>query len=412
MSDANNEAKNIEEVTELTQPEAVQNDDEKSEEAVVTEEEIIEEAPSEEAQTADSEEQPSDEITEEPAEGTDEEQPSEEGDEEASEEQSSEEENGEAESTPEDEASQELPKEDLGTINVELIDSPYIEKQYLRFGGKEVPSFIDTVGTLSYLEEHGFGDNNLTQAREKIKESEFYEKAITRIKQDVHYCDFCGKELGVEYDVLSDGRERCNDCSRTIVKSVEDLSEIFIEIERNMEVMFGINYFTSIDVKFADSKKIARHFKEVFVATSGYDPRTLGFAEDRNGAYSIWVENQSPYLSSVATIAHELTHIWQYLNWDRKQIIKTYFKPLKQKFPTMDPRLLIYEGMAKWAEVQYLFFINEYQRANIEIERNLGRPDEYGVGFALFYREYGLTRGTFPQGATPFMDKQYPLHEY
>lgn len=316
---------------------------------------------------------------------------------------------------PTQEATEEPKTEDDASDDVEIIvdvtESPYLKEQYLRFGKDEDMKQLDLKGTLSYLEAHGFGNNNLTQARAKIKEAEYYEKILEDAKENVHYCDFCGRELGVEYDVLSDGRERCNDCSRTIISSVDELRATFIEIERNMEVMFGINYFAPIDVTFVDTKKLARRLGMVFNPTPGRDPRTLGFAENRNGAFSIWVENQSPYLSSVATISHELTHIWQYLNWNDKQLTKLYYNPLKQRFPHLDPMLIIYEGMAKWAEVQYLFLINEYQRGLIELYTNLERPDEYGVGFALYYKEYGICNGTFPQGATPFMDKQMPLHE-
>ena len=300
---------------------------------------------------------------------------------------------------------------DESEIEAESIEPSYKSRQYLRFGADTDAEFLDTDGTLSYLEAHGFKNNNLAQAREKIGEADYYEHMVTKVKANVHYCDFCGKELGVEYDVLSDGRERCNECSRTIIKSVEELSEAFIEVERNMEVMFGISFFTSIDVKFVDSNKIARKINESFVPSPGKDPRTLGFVEQNDGVFSIWIENQSPYLTSVATIAYELTHVWQYLNWNQKKIEKKYEKQLKDRFPSMRPELILHGGMAKWVEIQYLLFINENQRAINEIRASLNRPDEYGLGFALFYREYGLTRGTFPEGATPFSDKESPLHD-
>lgn len=297
-------------------------------------------------------------------------------------------------------------------LQSEEIEAEYRKREYLRFGADKKPDFLDTDGSLSYLEAHGFGNNNLTQAREKIGEARYYEQLITKVKSNVHYCDFCGKELGIEYDSLSDGRERCNNCSRTIINSVEELSEAFIEIERNMEVMFGISFFTSIDVRFVDSNKIARMNNETFVPTPGKDPRTLGFVEYNDGVFSIWIENQSPYLTSVATIAFELTYVWQYLNWNEKKIEKKYRNILKQAHPSMDPELIIHGGMAKWVEIQYLLFINETQRAMNEIKASLNRADEYGLGFALFYKEYGLTRGTFPEGATPFSDKEAPLHEF
>ena len=296
-------------------------------------------------------------------------------------------------------------------IDAKLVPSPYTERQYLRYGKKHDLSFVSIAGASNYLNSRGFCNNNLTQARMRANEAEFYKSNIVRDNSNAHYCDFCGKELGVEYDILFDGRERCNECSRTVVKTLDDLHEIFIETQRNMEVMFSINFFASIDVRFADTKQIYRFFKTTFVPTPAMDPRILGFATHKNDMHSIWIENQTPYVSTVSTIAHELTHIWQYLNWDESHIRKTYYRILKRKYPKYKPREIMYEGMAKWTEIQYLFFINEHQRAMNEIECSLRRDDEYGIGFALYYKEYGLYKGTFPKGPTPFIDKQFPLKD-
>lgn len=283
------------------------------------------------------------------------------------------------------------------------------ENQYLKFGKPEGYSFVSPSGLLNYLKAHGFGDNSLTQARYRIAESSIFKKITEKTNEGAHYCDFCGQELGVEYDILSDRRERCYECSKTVVESLEDFREVYIEVKRNMEVMFGINFFASINVVTTSAREIAAKTGFHFVPTSGYDGRPLGFATDNHGVYTINVENQSPYLCAVSTIAHELTHVWQYINWDKKEIKKKYFAKIKKEFPSHKPELVLYEGMAKWVEIQYLFLINEKERAYREMVYTMNRKDEYGLGFLIFYQKYGITNGTFIEGTTPFIQKNNPI---
>ncbi|MBP3468892.1 MAG: hypothetical protein J6K26_05180 [Lachnospiraceae bacterium] len=62
------------------------------------------------------------------------------------------------------------------------------------------------------------------------------------------------------------------------------------------------------------------------------DGRTLGFAQKDASGYSLYIENGSPRLAAMATIAHELTHIWQYQNWDDKAIIAAYVRRTGWKY--------------------------------------------------------------------------------
>lgn len=282
-------------------------------------------------------------------------------------------------------------------------ESPYVKNQFLRFGFQEDLPFIDTQSAFEYLTECGFGNNSLTQARERAYESAIIEGVYDPHKDGCRYCDFCGAELtGVEYEIINDGRERCNECSRTVIKTLDEFNEVFTEVRKNMESMFGIRILASVDVKTMDARKLAKKLKMKFTPTAGFDGRVLGVAINENGIYHLYVENQSPYLNAVATIAHELTHIWQYVNWDAKKILKKYGKKMN---------LCIYEGMAKWVEIQYLYFINEPERAYRELCATLNRNDEYGIGLSLYLDEYRLSKGVIADGVTPFFDKITPLHQ-
>ena len=286
---------------------------------------------------------------------------------------------------------------------VEYIESPYVKSQFLRYGFDEDLSFTDFNKTLSYLTGCGFNNNSLTQARERIFESAILEQAYDPHKDNCRYCDFCGAELtGVEYDIINDGRERCNECSRTVLKTLQEFVDAFSKVRKDIESMFGIRILASIDVKTMDARKLARKLGISFTPSPGFDGRVLGVAINKNGKYSLYVENQSPYLNAVATIAHELTHIWQYVNWDRKAILKKYGKQNDK---------LIYEGMAKWVEIQYLYFINEPERAYRELCATLQRDDEYGNGLRLYIAEYPLYNSVNIDIRTPFYDVNTPLHD-
>lgn len=260
----------------------------------------------------------------------------------------------------------------------------YYQKHcFLKYGYEEISGFLDLTGTAAYLAQYGYDRNPLQQVRENEKAAEEYAKSYNPEKTGAHFCDFCGVELaGGEYDVLKDGRERCSHCSSTALRTGEQFREIFKIVMRNMEIFYGIKINAAIRVRMTDANTIAKHFGEEFVPTPGPDGRVLGFAQKDATGYSLYIENGSPKLSAMATIAHELTHIWQYQNWDEKAIIEAY---------GAHNRLEVYEGMAKWAEIQYLLYLNETAYGKREQIRTMLRQDEYGRGFIQYLKKYSLS---------------------
>ena len=258
----------------------------------------------------------------------------------------------------------------------------YQKNCFLKFGYGEIDSFLNLTETVKYLAAYGYDNNPLQQVRENEKTAEEYAKEYDPNKKGAHFCDFCGVELaGGEYEVLKDGRERCNHCSATALRTGEEFKEVFKMVLRNMEIFYGIKINAAIKVRMTDAKSIAKHFGEDFVPTPGVDGRTLGFAQKDATGYSLYIENGSPKLAAMATIAHELTHIWQYQNWDEKAIIEAYGP---------QNRLEVYEGMAKWAEIQYLLYLNEVAYGKREQVRTMLRQDEYGRGFIQYLKKYSL----------------------
>lgn len=286
-----------------------------------------------------------------------------------------------------------------GGFNVER--KPYHERYYLLYGGSDEAECLDLPGTLEYLNHLGMSRNALKQARDGKKIAELVEATFKPGKPDARYCDFCGAEIyGVEYETLSDGRDRCLTCGRTAIKTGEEFRKIFDDVKRNMEAFFGIRINAGIRVEMVNSQKLHKRLGEAFIPTTKCDGRVLGVAiSDKNG-YTLLVENGSPRMASMLTMAHELTHIWQYINWNDKAIRKKYGKKL---------RLEIYEGMAKWVEIQYAYLINEPGTAKREEIITAYRDDEYGRGFLRYRANYPFSTGTVITKPTPFMNVDEPL---
>jgi len=254
---------------------------------------------------------------------------------------------------------------------------------------------LDIAGTSDLLTRLGFDNNPLQQVRESAGRASESTEEYDPHKYGAHLCDFCGVELlGGEYELLQDGRERCNRCSMTAIRKVDDFRKLYKQVLRNMEAFYGIKLNVAVRVRTANAKQIAKHVGMTFEATPGFDGRVLGFAQKDKTGYSLYIENGSPKLAATATIAHELTHIWQYLNWDDGELTKKYGK---------ENMLEVYEGMAKWAEIQYLMLMNERSYAKRQEITTRMRDDEYGRGFILYADKYPLSPGP-NVSRTPFKE--------
>ncbi|MDR0302646.1 MAG: hypothetical protein LBI04_10090 [Treponema sp.] len=277
----------------------------------------------------------------------------------------------------------------------------YSDSCYLFYGYESLDPAMNLEETLNFLSLHCYDKSALEQARlnsdiaARIKvETDYFEKT------DAHYCDFCAVELsGGEYDILADGRERCTQCANSAMKTVAQFTRLYENALRNMETFFGIRINVAIKVRMADAKKIAKLCGEKFVPTPGFDGRILAFAKKDSDGYTIYVENGAPKIAAAANIVHELTHIWQYINWNRTKIRSHY---------GIDKELIVYEGMAKWTEIQYLLFLNEVSYAKRQEIYTRGRNDAYGIGFVKFAEQYPLVYGPGYRKTSPFY-KEWPL---
>ena len=308
---------------------------------------------------------------------------------------------GEQEGASEHDSVEQELSDDANDENQNMAKKPYHEKNFLYFGYDKHLDSMDIEGTVDYLRGMGIENNFMEQVRTS-KESIDLSLGMFANPNNALFCGFCGKPIyGTEFEILDDGRKRCMRCSRTAIKTAEAFEELFEEVKRNMEVFFSIRIDAPISVEMTNSKRLHHALGDAYDPDGG---RALGVAVPlkRKKKFVLLIENGSPRMKSIMTMAHELTHIWQFTHWDEKRLLKKYGK---------ENRLYLYEGMAKWAEIQYAYLINEPNVAEIEIQQTLAREDEYGYGFKIYQSIYGLTRGTFITKQTPFDNIDGPIDE-
>jgi hypothetical protein len=248
--------------------------------------------------------------------------------------------------------------------------------------------------TEKYLTEQGFGNNYLKQTREigKYKKLKWYNY---RFEAGTHYCDFCGAALEGQFDLLDDGRERCAECSKEAITKLKDFKKLYKKTRKEMEKIFGIKLKAKIKIKTCNAAKIAEELGETFTPTPRYDGRTLGFAYRYGGANDIYIENGAPAVETAKTLVHEMTYIWQYAN------LPDLFEGGKDLVST--------EGMAVWAEVQYLTSMGMKERAEAYVHNRLRQNNEYGNGLRVYLEKFPIKDKKEVHSKTPFKCSGNPL---
>ena len=278
-----------------------------------------------------------------------------------------------------------------------VVTNRYQKECFLNFGFDEMSDCLKLSEVLGYFTERGYGNSSLMKARTRdpLKEEEESRLATENT------CDFCGKPLnGVSYDRLSDGRIRCDECSATAINTVEEFRRLFYYTQAVMESVYSITFTARVVVRTTNARSIAKNGGTIFIPSKDFAARALGFAMEKDGVRYLYIENGSPRLATLETMAHEMTHIWQYTNWDLKEIRSMYAQSSRKL--TRIAELLVMEGFAMWSSIQLLYEIGETTYARREELNTLLREDEYGYGFRLYVDRYGIRRKEGIPDVTPF----------
>ena len=208
-----------------------------------------------------------------------------------------------------------------------------------------------------------------------------------------HICDYCGAVIRKEeeFEVLKDGLERCMKCSALSLKNKKEFVELLEEVKDKYSKHFGVKINKPMKVFVVNAERIAKERKLEFKTTNGFDGRSQAFARSRGSKrdnHEIWLERGAPRASMEDSIVHELTHIWQFENWD-------YVKN-ESKYGEENQRMLE-EGHAMWTELQYYLYENNLELSTRKIN-NLGNFSEhnrnvnfdYHRGLLEYYHQYGF----------------------
>ena len=236
-----------------------------------------------------------------------------------------------------------------------------LQSDYLLYGNDELHAFVRLTVVRDILKAIITGYGTLPLQR-KLPDKKF----IDENQPEEHICDFCGNVMSISVlETLADGRERCRACARQAINSTRELEKVYQEARKELLATYRIRLCSTIDVHITDAETVAREQNMVFIPTSGFDARPAGFARRRDDLFEIYIENGQPYHMVLATMVHELTHIWQFDSLDMEQLEREHGK-------------VWLEGHAMWTEITCL------RKRGIGLQycdHEENRQDLYGIGF-------------------------------
>ncbi len=139
-------------------------------------------------------------------------------------------------------------------------------------------------------------------------------------------CDFCANHLDQKkYYTLNDGRITCNTCQKIAVNDITPIVEYHEKLIRPFfRDQFNVTNFENVTIELVDQRTISAKQGEAFIPTAGFDNRAMGLAiygshslsEYHDDSHIIYIESGFSLEETLSTLAHELCHIWQYMNLD------------------------------------------------------------------------------------------------
>ena len=250
-------------------------------------------------------------------------------------------------------------------------------RTYLNLGFDTIPDCFAADAVLQYLR------SMLPEYKEVKKTEEVTVEA--KIKEQ---CSFCGRPTSFGYQ-MDDKRILCRRCKSQQVSQEDEIKELYVDVITQMQRHYRIEIPKGIAVRMKSGKSIRKK-------VGGHMHRVLGFFNSKDG--EVWIESRGPRNSVRSTMAHELTHVWQNSNLDRRKLRK------------LSPELQLYlkEGHASFMEVDCMRRFGEPEYADYLEESLLNDKSEYGIGFRVF-KECMSDRADEGSVWTPFTAALYLL---
>ena len=234
-----------------------------------------------------------------------------------------------------------------------FVPSPNISADYLFFGSDSMPDCLD----LEYVELLA-GQMQTVSSSERVYADGPEERGT---------CYFCSRKLyETHYHVLNDedgnpDRMVCEECHKSLCSRKSELVPLYRKTRDYLEKTFGITLEKNVKVRFTSSTEMKKRINENDSAG-----RLVGLAEKNGNIVSI--ETNSPVQNILATLVHELTHIWQYANIKYDDLVMV-------------------EGHASYMQVLFMRAEGYLNYANSTHEELLRRQDDpYGQGYVKMLR--------------------------
>jgi hypothetical protein len=132
-------------------------------------------------------------------------------------------------------------------------------------------------------------------------------------------CDSCGRfiserttEGGVRYD---DGRFVCNLCRPKSITDIDEILSLVHEVAEHMKTMGMKVDYNGIRIHLVgrgDMQKLSGHHSEGLRGFTDYREDFRVFGRSRNRHMDMYLLYGMPRMELISTIAHELTHVWQF----------------------------------------------------------------------------------------------------
>jgi hypothetical protein len=256
------------------------------------------------------------------------------------------------------------------------------ESDYLHFGYGQYPEELALAETFMLINEL-LTRKKLREVRTeylgRVVEGDIF--AISNAGNETQ-CVFCGRKFGAaQFHQLDDGRQRCFTCSQSGIDQVSLVEPLYKQVREFFMKEYQAFLPLDIDLSVLSTAEIHKLSGLGFVPEAGHSRIAGKASRDELGNLTVLIENGSPRVHTLATLAHELTHIWQY-----------------EKLAVSSLTLEEIEGFASWVEVDTMTKIGETPYANMLKGELMQRQDEYGKGYRLIEEKLA----GMPEGTTPF----------
>lgn len=149
-------------------------------------------------------------------------------------------------------------------------------------------------------------------------------------KGQVHQCEYCGRYISQKLSrgstVYADGREVCGYCSESLVSSYDEAVDLMREVRRFLEeegIKIREKHLRLYPIDRIQMSRLSPPRGENIQAFTYFqqEKRLYGLLSRKD--FKIYILDRLPKIEFVATIAHELMHVWlgQHANFEMHPVL-------------------------------------------------------------------------------------------